>query len=142
MLFGSTLIRTLCALKSLLFDTVRTVFVLAMGCFYGEVGGVRPINLKRSIHTLLSFLPPSLPSFLLSSRLSLLCPSPCTLLSFSRSSPPQQSVLLCTLMTSWRERCTHALFICPCSPLCIFSLCSPLFTLHFSFPLPCSASLI
>lgn len=106
MLFGSTLIRTLCALKSLLFDTVRIVFVLATGCFYGEVRGVRPINLKRSIHTLLSFLPPSLPSFLPSWRLSLLSLFPCTLLSFSRSSPPQQSALLCTVMTSWRERRT------------------------------------
>lgn len=108
MLFGSTLIRTLCALKSLLFDTVRTVFVLAMGCFYGEIRGVRPINLKRSIHTLLGFLPPSLPSILPSFLASFSAQSLSLHSAFlpSRSSPPQQSALLCTLMTSWRERCT------------------------------------
>lgn len=111
MLFGSTLIRTLCAEKSVLFDTFRIVFVLAMGSFYREVRGVHPINLKFSIHPLLSSLP---------SSSALILPSPTFLFSFfssSLSSPPQQTVRLCTL-----ERAVHTLFISSHSPLCIFSL--------------------
>lgn len=114
MLFGSTLIRTLCAEKSVLFDTVRIVFVLAMGSFYGEVRGVHPINLKFSIHPLLSSLP---------SSSALIFPSPTFLFSFSSSSlssPPQQSVRLCT--DDQLMRAVHTLFISSHSPLCLFSL--------------------
>lgn len=39
MLFGSALIRTLCAEKSVLCDTVRVVFVLARGCSVGRLEG-------------------------------------------------------------------------------------------------------
>ena len=57
MLFGSKLIRTLCSVESVLFDTVHIVFVLAMGCYEEEFRGVPPpINLKFSIHLLLSSL--------------------------------------------------------------------------------------
>lgn len=132
MLFGSTLIRTLCAKKSVLFDTVQIVFVLAMGCFYGEVRGVHPINLKFIIQ-----FPCSLPPFLLCSDVPFaelpVFPFVRSLLSSSEVSP--------TLHSDDRlEKAAHAL------PLLTFSslhhlalLCtSPLFTLHFSF-LPLSS---
>lgn len=129
MLFGSTLIRTLCAEKSVLFDTVRIVFVLAMGSFYGEVRGVHPINLKFSIHPLLSSLP---------SSSALIFPSPTFLFSFSSSS--LSPLLLSSqsdsaLMTSWREQCT--LFS---SPHILLSASSPstlyISPLYFAFLRP------
>lgn len=56
MLFGSKLIRTLCSVESVLFDTVQIVCVLAMGCYGEEFRAVPSINLKFSIHPLLSSL--------------------------------------------------------------------------------------
>lgn len=129
MLFGSTLIRTLCAKKSVLFHTVQIVFVLAMGCFYGEVRGVHPINLKFIIQ-----FPGSLPRFLLCSDVPF---SDNPVFPFVRSLSSEVGP---TLHSDDRlEKAAHAL------PLLTFAslhhlalLCtSPLFTLHFSFlPLP------
>lgn len=131
MLFGSTLIRTLCAEKSVLFDTVRIVFVLAMGCFYGEVRGVHPINLKCSLHSLLSFLSSSsVLIFPVSPFLFSFLPSHLFLPLFS------SSAVTPTLHSGDQlEKAVHTLLICSHSlPCVLFLYFVHLLSLHFSFP--------
>lgn len=100
MQFGSTLIKTLCAEESVLFDSVRIVFVLTMGYLNGE-GKVNLINLKCSLHPLHSMF----------------SSSSCTLVFLFISS----AVTLAFDSVDQLERAAHILFISsfPLSLLCI-----------------------
>ena len=126
-LFGSALIRTLCAEKSVLCDTVRIVFVLARGCFMARLEGSTLSIWNLAFIPCLASLPflppvsrhPRFPS-VSSSHSSSSAVSP------TLHSDDQLERAGLSLFISSRFSSLHIL------PL----LCtSPLFTLHFSFPL-------